>query len=90
MDDEARRLFDTCCDEHNQCLNSRCCTSDCQDLKNECDQKYNSCTRNKCKPYYDEEIEFQKCQIRGAYLVSAARNRTCNPQLTQNRKLCYC
>lgn len=90
-DPNASKYFNKCCDQHNECLNAQCCTDNCQELKNECDLKYNSCVRSACKPYYDDEIEFQTCQIRGAYIVSSARNKTCRAEYNNiNKKICFC
>jgi hypothetical protein len=89
-DNDVNSFFGTCCDNHNRCLNAQCCTNNCQELKNACDEEYFKCTRSACKPLYDDEIKFYTCQAKASYMVSGARNNTCKPGETTNRKLCRC
>lgn len=88
--DSNLKIFDSCCDAHNRCLNSRCCTTECQNLKNECDTEYNNCLKKSCVQFIVDDTKFYTCLARGSFIASAAVNKTCNPQLTQNRKICYC
>lgn len=82
--------FDSCCDAHNLCLNARCCTNDCQVLKNECDKAFETCTREKCVPHISDTDRFWTCMGRGARISSSAVNSTCDPTETRSRRLCYC
>jgi hypothetical protein len=88
--DPSVKIFDDCCDAHNKCLNSKCCTDDCQKYKNECDSDFEMCTKQVCLPFYLDNLQFYPCLAKGSYLASSAVNRTCNPNTTKNRKLCYC
>ena len=89
-DNDVNTYFNDCCDKHNYCLNAKCCTTNCQELKNKCDQEYYTCTRAACMPLYMDEVKFYPCQAKAAYMVSGARNRTCNPMASNNRKICFC
>ena len=88
--DSSVNIFDECCDAHNRCLNSKCCTNDCQKYKNECDSAFEMCTKQVCLPLYLDNMKFYPCLAKGSYLASSAVNRTCHPNATRNRKLCYC
>jgi hypothetical protein len=89
--DNQFRMFDHCCDLHNTCLNSRCCTTnDCQYQKDECDLQYNTCLRNVCRQFYDNEAQFNQCQANSANVVATEMNNKCRMPTSQNRKLCYC
>jgi len=88
--DKSVAVFDECCDKHNTCLNSKCCTTDCQNLKNQCDTEYDTCLKSKCVPYIADNVQFYSCLGRGAFMASIAVNRTCSTTLTVNRKICYC
>jgi hypothetical protein len=88
--DKTVAVFDECCDKHNACLNSKCCTTDCQNLKNQCDTEYDTCLKSKCIPYLSDNVQFYTCLGRGAFMASIAVNRTCSTTLTVNRKICYC
>ena len=83
-------VFNSCCDKHNQCLNSKCCTTDCQNLKNQCDTEYDTCIKSSCVQYISDNTQFYTCLARGAYVASLAVNRTCSATITANRKICYC
>jgi len=83
-------IFNSCCDKHSQCLNAKCCTNDCQALKNECDAEFEKCNKEVCLPLFHDNLQFYPCLARGAYIASSAVNRTCNSNSIKNRKLCYC
>lgn len=88
--DPSVSIFNSCCDEHNRCLNSRCCTNDCQAFKNECDLQYNSCLKKNCVQFIADDTLFYTCLARASFVASTAVNKTCSTTLSQNRKLCYC
>ena len=82
--------FNSCCDKHNQCLNSKCCTDDCQKLKNECDMEYDVCMKQLCVQFIADNNKFYSCLATGSYIASTAVNKTCSATTTSSRKLCYC
>ena len=82
--------FNSCCDKHNQCLNAKCCTTECQSLKNECDQEYDVCLKQLCVQFIADSNKFYACLGTGSYIASTAVNRTCSATTTNSRKLCYC
>ncbi|CAF0858214.1 unnamed protein product [Brachionus calyciflorus] len=88
--DPSVEVFNSCCDQHNSCLNSRCCTNDCQSFKNDCDTQYNNCLKQSCVQFIVDDVKFYTCLARASYVASSAVNRTCSTTITQNRKLCYC
>ena len=88
--DPSVKMFDSCCDKHNQCLNSKCCTTDCQALKNDCDTEYDSCLKSTCIPFISDNTQFYTCLARGALIASVAVNQSCTASITVNRKLCFC
>ena len=83
-------MFNSCCDKHNECLNLKCCTNNCQQLKNECDTQYDVCLKQLCVQFIADNNKFYSCLGQGAYIASAAVNKTCSASVTTNRKLCYC
>jgi hypothetical protein len=83
-------VFNQCCDEHNQCLNSKCCTNNCQELKQECDTQYEACTKQVCFKFIHDNAKFMECIGDGVTISNAAKSAVCNAEHTRNRKLCYC
>jgi hypothetical protein len=88
--DSSVAMFNSCCDKHNECLNSKCCTTGCQSLKNDCDTEYDTCLKNTCVQFISDNAKFYTCLARGALIASVAVNQTCTPSLSVNRKLCFC
>jgi hypothetical protein len=88
--DPSLKEYDSCCDEHNACLNSKCCTNNCQLDKNDCDTKYDTCLKSKCVLYISDNTKFYTCLAKAAAIAQYAVNRTCNAAITTNRKICYC
>ncbi|RNA24631.1 DNA polymerase [Brachionus plicatilis] len=88
--DPSVNVFNSCCDQHNYCLNEKCCTNNCQTLKNDCDTKYNNCLKQKCTEFIFDDVQFYTCLARASYIASSAVNRTCSTTINQNRKICYC
>ena len=84
------KIFDTCCDRHNQCLNAKCCTQECQNFKNECDKDFEACLKQVCLQFSLENSKFYPCLAQGAYMASSSITKTCHPNITKKRKLCYC
>lgn len=89
-DPEVETYFADCCNQHSACLNSKCCTDNCQELKNQCDEQYLDCYRDACYPYYKDKVKFYTCSAYGSTLVSMSRNRTCSTTTKVNRKVCFC
>jgi hypothetical protein len=83
-------VFNQCCDEHNQCLNSKCCTNNCQELKQDCDRQYEACTKQVCSRFIHDNTKFLECFGDGITIRNANAAINCNAQHTRNRKLCYC
>lgn len=81
--------FNTCCDLHNQCLNSKCCTSNCQTLKDDCDVEYKRCLRTVCNAISNFDLA-DKCIAQANAVSSYASASKCNPSESRNRKLCIC
>ena len=91
MSDEIKK-FDTCCDKHNQCLNSKCCTGDCQGLKDSCDDEYADCMDDRCQQIFNvnkNRQERSECLQVSEALRSASSAQKCTTQ-TVNRKICFC
>ena len=74
------KSFDNCCDEHNVCLNSHCCTTDCENIKNECDKQYYTCLRSICFQLINNADQLSVCEARSNVLLKTAKDK----------KLCYC
>lgn len=81
--------FHRCCDAHNVCLNSKCCTTDCQQHKDACDLDYKRCLRSVCNGIFDFD-EQDKCVTQANFISSHASAYKCNPNEVRNRKLCIC
>jgi hypothetical protein len=81
--------FNSCCDNHNMCLNSKCCTSECQTLKNDCDLNYKRCLRSICSRI-DDFDDMDKCTNLANVVSNYANSSGCNPNESRNRKLCIC
>jgi hypothetical protein len=82
--------FDSCCDQHNYCLNNQCCTTDCDAKKSACDNQLRQCLRNTCEPLYDDYQKYEVCNVLMMKLNTHVRNQQCKADSTTNRKLCYC
>lgn len=81
--------FNSCCDSHNYCLNTRCCTTECQQLKDDCDTDYKRCLRSVCSGIanFDEQ---DKCVNLANLVAGTASSSKCNADEKRNRKLCIC
>jgi hypothetical protein len=81
--------FNMCCDSHNYCLNTKCCTTECQQLKDNCDSDYKRCLRGVCSGLsnFDEQ---DKCINLANLMAGQASSGKCNPGENRNRKLCIC
>jgi hypothetical protein len=85
------QIFDDCCNKHNECLNSRCCTTDCQELKNDCDRKYSRCMNTLCFPLNElSNDDFTACLAVANIMLEQSVKRTCNIGTNIERKICYC
>jgi hypothetical protein len=83
-------VFNSCCDRHNECLNARCCTTECADLKQECDSAYEACTKQSCFQFVADNAKFLECIGDSITVSNAAKSATCNANSATSRKLCYC
>ena len=81
--------FNSCCDSHNYCLNTRCCTTDCQQFKDNCDMDYKRCLRAVCSNLSDFD-EMDKCISIANLMANTAGTNKCNVNESRNRKLCIC
>lgn len=90
--DSATKMFDNCCDLHNQCLNKQCCTTNCQGLKNDCDTSYYHCMKRQCyvSVDYNDNAAMNRCEANAIYMANTSINRTCHATASDNRKVCYC
>lgn len=90
--DPSIKMFDSCCDMHNQCLNNQCCTTKCQDLKNDCDFAYFQCLKRRCYASVDfnENLALSRCEANAIFIANTAINRTCHATADDDRKVCFC
>ena len=81
--------FNDCCDEHNKCLNSQCCTTNCEELKETCDLEFLTCLNSQCKNY-DKNEEKLRCYSSAIKLHNSITDKKCKKDLNKNRKICLC
>lgn len=85
------KSFDKCCDAHNYCLSSQCCTNDCQSRKDACDMTMFDCMREDvCFHLYHDKEQYKNCMGRVDLVMKQLKVLDCNQGFTQNKKLCYC